>query len=332
MRLSVVIPFFNLERYVRSCIDSVVVAAARAGGGFELEMLCVDDGSSDGTPLLLDELASDVCQRFPTVGMRVLRKKNGGEGSARNAGLAVATGDWVTFLDGDDVWLENLLEVAVPLLKANDCAEIVALKYGSFDDGDNPPLSTTADAKVFDTEKVIPSEVLLNVGVFPTFFRRAFLSEARFSALPLGADRLFVAQALARAGHIVMCDAVVQGYRLRAGSMARAVWNARKVISQCDYAFGSLCALAASGKTLGGEGQTYLASLWLSDVPNRALRLDPVARFEVAESWAKTLSDRCAVAALPRMDWARWVLEVIARRMPVGAMRIAWLLRKAGLV
>ena len=82
MKLSVVIPFYNLDRYVRPCLDSVASAARGADTG--LEVVCVDDGSTDGTPAALDGFAAE----DPRI--RVVHKPNGGEGSARNAGVAAA--------------------------------------------------------------------------------------------------------------------------------------------------------------------------------------------------------------------------------------------------
>ena len=134
MKISVVVPFYNLEGYVRPCLDSVASAARGVDAG--LEVICVDDGSTDGTPAALDGFAAE----DPRI--RVVHKPNGGEGSARNAGVAAATGDWVTFLDGDDVWLQNHLEVAVPLIRRHPEADIVALKYADFDDGAPPPAPT----------------------------------------------------------------------------------------------------------------------------------------------------------------------------------------------
>lgn len=320
MKISVVIPFYNLERYVRPCLDSVVAAAR--GSDAELEAVCVDDGSTDGTPAELDGLAA----KDPRI--RVVHKPNGGEGSARNAGVAAATGEWVTFLDGDDVWLQNHLEVAVPLIRRHPEADIVALRYADFDDGAQPPVPTGAEEKVFDLEESVPSEVVLEVGVFPTFFRRDFAANGSFSSLPLGADRLYMAQCFARARTVVKCDAVVHGYRVRAGSMARAVWNARKVESQCDYAFGSLEALAASGKDVGREGRSYLASLWLSDVPNRLARLPRAERRAAWEHWRSTLGSGC-VRALPRFDRVRRVLRGCSSSMTLS-LAAARLFRKLG--
>lgn len=327
MTVSTVIPFYNLERYARPCLDSVVAAFGRAGDDVSLQLVCVDDGSSDSTPVLLDEYAASV-SAVPGLSARVIHQPNGGEGAARNAGVSAATGEWVAFLDGDDVWLPNHLEVVAPILARHPEADIVALKYADFDDGAKPPEPTTAGTKVFDLEESVPSEVVLEVGVFPTFFRRGFLDGARFSALPLGADRLFMAQCFARARTVVKCDAVVHGYRVRAGSMARAVWNARKVESQCDYAFGSLEALAASGRKIGREGHSYLASLWLSDVPNRLARLPQAERRSAWEHWRSTLGSGC-VRALPRFDRVRRLLGGCSSSMPLS-LAAARLFRKLG--
>ena len=331
MTISVVVPFYNLERYVRPCLDSVVSAVRRFGDGVavSVEVICVDDGSTDLTSKTLDDCADAVSgQGVSGLSVRVIHKQNSGEGSARNAGVEAATGDWVTFLDGDDVWLANHVQVAVPLLARHTDCDMVALKYANFEDGAEMPKPTMAEEKVFDVGEAVPSEVLLEVGVFPTFFRRDFVVRGSFSALPLGADRLYMSQCFARARTVVKCDAVVHGYRVRAGSMARAAWNAHKVSSQCDYAFGSLTALAESGKSIGREGHSYLASLWLSDVPNRLARL-PLAERRVAWShWRRTLDSVC-VRALPHFDRVRRLLCRCSFSMSVS-LAVARVLRKVG--
>lgn len=286
MRLTVIIPFYNLARYVNDCLASVRAACLRIEPEAEVEVICVDDGSTDSTPGLLDAGAI-LADEIPGFSFRVLHKENGGEGSARNAGLDAATGEWVTFLDGDDVWLPNLLEEAIPLLNGNPAADVINLRFAPFEDGAaSPEACAGSAASVIDVRTEVPDEVLLGVGVYPTFFRREMFGGMRFSALPLGADRLYVAHVLAHAKTVVMSDAVVHGYRVRAGSMARATWTVRKVNSQCDYAAGALTALAESGKRIGRGGVSYLASLWLSDVPAHVRRLPLRAdRREAARHW-----------------------------------------------
>ena len=93
--ISVIIPVYNVERYLRRCVDSVMNQTYQ-----NIEVILVDDGSPDGSPTICDEYAA-MDKRI-----RVIHKKNGGLSSARNAGLEVFSGDYVTFVDSDD-WIEK---------------------------------------------------------------------------------------------------------------------------------------------------------------------------------------------------------------------------------
>ena len=91
VRLSIVIPAYNAERYLKDCLDSVTAQTHAP-----YEVVCVDDGSTDATLNLLEERAARD-SRFV-----VVTKENGGPSSARNAGIRAATGDFICFLDADD--------------------------------------------------------------------------------------------------------------------------------------------------------------------------------------------------------------------------------------
>ena len=94
MKFSVIIPVYNVSAYLRRCVLSVQQQTYKT-----LEIILVDDGSTDGSGLLCDELAMQDSR------IRVIHKANGGLSDARNAGLHAAMGDYVLFLDSDDVWL-----------------------------------------------------------------------------------------------------------------------------------------------------------------------------------------------------------------------------------
>ena len=104
---SVVIPCYNAERYVRES-----VASAQAQTLHSIEIVCVNDGSTDATLDVLYELASTDDR------IRVIDQPNGGEGPARDAGLCAATGDWLYFLDADDLMEPTLLEEAIAACEA----------------------------------------------------------------------------------------------------------------------------------------------------------------------------------------------------------------------
>lgn len=91
--LSIIIPIYNVEKYLRQCIDSILQQQIK-----DMELILVDDGSPDKCPEICDEYA----QRFPFV--KVIHKKNGGLSDARNQGLKAASGQFVIFMDSDDWW------------------------------------------------------------------------------------------------------------------------------------------------------------------------------------------------------------------------------------
>lgn len=92
--ISVIIPIYKVEPYLRQCLDSVVGQTYQ-----ELEIILVDDGSPDGCPAICDEYARQDSR------IRVIHQENGGVSAARNAGLDAATGDWIGWVDPDD-WIE----------------------------------------------------------------------------------------------------------------------------------------------------------------------------------------------------------------------------------
>jgi CDP-glycerol glycerophosphotransferase len=104
--ISVVVPVYNVEEYLQACLESI----ARQTEG-DLEVLVVDDGSTDGSGAIADEFA-ERDQRF-----RVIRKENGGLSSARNAGAAAATGEFLIFVDSDDLLPLDALERLVRSLQ-----------------------------------------------------------------------------------------------------------------------------------------------------------------------------------------------------------------------
>ena len=103
-RVSVVIPCFNTERYIAATLRAVLAQA-----GAELEVIVVDDGSTDGSAAL-------VARDFPQV--RLVRRTNAGVAAARNTGIEAATSDWVAFCDADDIWLPGKLAAQFAAIQA----------------------------------------------------------------------------------------------------------------------------------------------------------------------------------------------------------------------
>ena len=100
--VSVIIPIYNVEKYLSECIESVINQTYS-----DLEIILVNDGSTDN--------CRDICERYKRKDSRIklVHKNNGGLSSARNAGIDVANGDYYTFIDSDDYIMSDMIEQLV---------------------------------------------------------------------------------------------------------------------------------------------------------------------------------------------------------------------------
>ncbi|HAS37211.1 MAG TPA: glycosyltransferase family 2 protein, partial [Ruminococcaceae bacterium] len=89
--VSIIIPVYNLEKYIKHCLESVVNQTYK-----ELEIICIDDGSTDGSA----EIIKSMAENDPRI--KYIYQENAGVSAARNKGLDTATGEYVMFVDGDD--------------------------------------------------------------------------------------------------------------------------------------------------------------------------------------------------------------------------------------
>ena len=95
VKISVIIPVYNCQQYIEQCLDSVINQTLK-----ELEILCIDDGSSDGSYNILQSYA----EKYEFI--HIFKQKNNGAGAARNIGLQNAVGEYIAFLDADDYYLD----------------------------------------------------------------------------------------------------------------------------------------------------------------------------------------------------------------------------------
>ncbi len=105
MRLSIVIPAYNLESYIEQCVRSIGAVDAS-----EVEIIVVDDGSTDATPAICDRLSAE------NASVRVIHRQNGGAAATRNTGMQAAQGESILFVDGDDYLQPGAVEKVLKLL------------------------------------------------------------------------------------------------------------------------------------------------------------------------------------------------------------------------
>ncbi|WP_298962566.1 glycosyltransferase family 2 protein [uncultured Campylobacter sp.] len=120
--ISVIIPVYNVKEFLRACVERITAQTYT-----NLEILLVDDGSNDGSEAICDEYAA----RDPRV--CVLHKPNGGQASARNAALDIARGEFISFVDSDDLISFDLIETLFRLTQ-KFCTKIAMCGYAAFSD------------------------------------------------------------------------------------------------------------------------------------------------------------------------------------------------------
>lgn len=108
-KISVIVPVYKAEKYIRRCVDSILAQTYQ-----NLEIILVDDGSPDHCPAICDEYAGKDSR------VKVIHKENGGELSAREAGISAAQGEWLGFVDSDDFVSEDMYGYLLQLTAENN--------------------------------------------------------------------------------------------------------------------------------------------------------------------------------------------------------------------
>lgn len=126
--ISIIVPVYNVEKYLAICIRSLLAQSYK-----NIEIILVDDESTDTSGAICDKFAAQSSK------IQVIHKKNGGLSSARNAGLAMAGGRYIGFVDSDDYVLPTMYEKLMDAVQKYQ-AQIVSCKYFSFKEESTPQI------------------------------------------------------------------------------------------------------------------------------------------------------------------------------------------------
>ena len=137
--ISVVVPVYNVEKYIDKCINSIINQTYK-----NLEIILVDDGSPDNCGNICDEYAKKDNRII------VIHKENGGVSSARNIGIKNAKGKWITFVDSDD-WIENDYVEKLSKIGIQNKAEVVLCGYNRINNNDKQPINAIGEIKKYNS-------------------------------------------------------------------------------------------------------------------------------------------------------------------------------------
>jgi glycosyltransferase involved in cell wall biosynthesis len=213
MKVSIVIPVYNAEKHIGECIGSLVAQTTA-----EWEAVFVDDASTDGSAgIIKSHVEQDGRIRY------VAAPSNGGAGSARNIGMGEASGDWLMFLDSDDMYAPKAVEAMLGAVSAEDC-DVAVCRIKRYDDALDVRWFNHNDVKRRNIPRQEPFTWKdMPDGIFTTFqhsacnkiFRRDFVERhgLRFQEIRRADDVVFTNMALALAGGIRYVDRALLTYR-----------------------------------------------------------------------------------------------------------------------
>ena len=265
---------YQCEEYLREAVDSVI----RQSIGFErIELILVDDGSSDGSGAICDEYGA----AYPDH-VVVIHKANGGVSSARNAGLERARGRYINFMDSDDRWSRRAFEAVSRFFDtAGDEADVAAARIRYFDRRltyhilDYKFKAGTRLVRIDD-----PAEVFsIQSTVATTFIRAGAIGDLRFdSLLKFGEDSVFVNRIILQKRAYGLVKEAEYGYRKR-GDDSSAV---DRQVNSREYYIDSLIRyhleLAERSKALYGTVLPYIQAVigydlsWRADIDPETVR------------------------------------------------------------
>ena len=227
--ISVIIPIYKVEEYLDECVASVIFQTHK-----NLEIILVDDGSPDRCPRMCDAWAEKDNR------IRVIHKTNGGLSDARNAGLAVASGEYIAFVDSDDYIRTDMLEKLLAALLRTDsdiaaCGiENVGAAQGSWGCQDFVGTPEQVYAKLYN-------ETAYPVAACNKLYRRRCWESVRFPAGKLCEDAFTTYQLIHLAKRIVMIPEALYCYRIRPESIMTSSFSPKRMDEEeawrCNYQF-----------------------------------------------------------------------------------------------
>lgn len=225
MKISVIVPVYNCEAYLPVCIDSILQQTFS-----DLEIIVIDDGSTDGSPAICDTYAKKDTR------IRVIHQSNQGVSVARNTGLAYAKGDAITFVDSDDTIDADMYEVLSALMLTNH-ADVSVCGYRKvyFDGSHKEILGTNEKLEMSGLEA---SRHMLVGSLFTgspctKLYRRILFEDIRFDPeLKINEDILMNVQIFNKSNKVVFWDVCKYNYFERAQSATR-ITDSLKIKHDC---------------------------------------------------------------------------------------------------
>ncbi|UII76126.1 glycosyltransferase [Flagellimonas sp. HMM57] len=215
MLLSIIVPVYNVEDYIKTCIESLVNQDIDDN---EYEILAINDGATDGSAAILEELLTKYSN------LRMITQENQGLSGARNTGMLEAQGKYILFVDADDTIIPNCINNLAGHAENNGLDILEFGAQGITDDGKvTYTASTSSNGKVLDGERYL-EQVHYISSACNKLYRKGFLDQHRLQFMPRVyiEDIEFNTRAVFLAQRIMAIDTIAAKFLQRAGSITRS--------------------------------------------------------------------------------------------------------------
>lgn len=225
MDISVIVPIFNASSVIHQCLGNLIHQTKK-----EIELILVDDASTDDTPAILESAKEEVGSRIRII----TADKNGGPGVARNLGLEVATGEYIGFCDADDLVDPTMYEKLFCIAKENDADIADGAFYRASQNAANIHFSKELSGPLDDEKK----SILMSAGGFVVtkIFKNTLLSDWHIRFRPSYGleDMDFLMEAIFYAKNVVGIEEVLYNYRDSDGSLSKELQLEKYVTNHLD--------------------------------------------------------------------------------------------------
>lgn len=220
--ISVIVPVYNVERFLPQCIESICNQTYK-----NLEIILVDDGSSDCSAKICDDYAA-LDRRI-----KVIHKKNGGQGLARNVGIKEAVGRYIAFVDADDTVLPQMYEILYLNLQTSNADISACTRMQIMENDMTPDVSYDVENELKNiriysgreaTKELLQGHWVFKNAVWEKIYKREIFDELSFRSV-YAEDREIMYKLLYKAESIVYTDLKLYCYRQRNGSTMLSNWN-----------------------------------------------------------------------------------------------------------
>ena len=232
MEISVIVPVYNVEKYLNRCVDSILSQTFT-----DFELLLIDDGSTDGSGSICDEYAAKDSR------VKVFHKENGGLSDARNCGIENAIDSetkWITFIDSDD-WLHGrYLEILYGACKTHG-VDIACCNFAVKYDYSADEKIASVNETLFTPEKYWCYSQRNAAITWCKLYKKDLFKNLRFPKGLIHEDEFTTYKALFSTDKIVLVDLPIYYYFVNVESITRVKWSTKKLVAftaykeQCEY-------------------------------------------------------------------------------------------------